>query len=575
MNAELASISDAANAASFDRWLDRFFAHYYEARPVNATFIGFHDYDDALPDFSPEGLARVRAEMRQLRSGLAQIAIDRLDTARRHDATIADGFLELQLMEDSLPQFHRGNPAVYTGEAAFAVLALFLRDAEPLAERVAAAIARMRALAAFLAQARANVTTAPLAWTVQALREARAGAAYFGQGLPRLATAREIAEASFLEAATIAATACEEHGQWLDTTLRQRPSEAVACGREAFDRYLKRGHFLPPGQDSTWLAAYGSHALVDAREALIERAAELDPGRSWEEQLAGLADRHPTASDYSAAFPRTWQAAKEAAIAADLVTWPDFPIAYVPVPESDREAAEGLYYLPYRCPAPFGRPEVHRYLVPPLPPDAELAAQLQRLRTVNDAAITLNHVVHHGGLGHHVQNWHAFCAASRLGQIGGVDCASRIAIFAAGTLVEGWACYATDLMEEIGFLTPQQSLAQAHGRLRMAARAVADVALHTGAMTLDEVAAFYEREAGMNPAAARGEAVKNSMFPGAAMMYLVGTHAIHDLRRQIAAREGSSFNLRGFHDRFLRYGAIPVTLSAEDMLRDRPQHTRL
>jgi hypothetical protein len=574
MSAELPPTDDALIAASFDRWLDRFFAHYHAAHPVNATFIGVHDYDESLPDFSPEGIARICAEMRQLRSDLAKIATDRLDTARRHDATIADGFLELQLMEDSLPQFHRGNPAVYTGEAAFGVLALFLRDAEPLAERVAAAVARMRALPVFLAQARANVATAPLAWTEQALREARAGAAYFGQGLPRLAAAPEVANAGFFQAAAIAATACEEHGQWLDTTVRQRLSEPAACGREAFDRYLRRGHLLPPGQDSTWLAAYAAQALVDAREALVDRAATLDSAHSWQEQLAGLADRHPAAGDYAAAFPRTWRAAKEAAIAADLVTWPDFPIAYVPVPDSDREAAEGLYYLPYRCPAPFGRPEVHRYLVPPLPPDAEPDAQLQRLRAVNDTAITLNHVVHHGGLGHHVQNWHAFRAASRLGQIGGVDCASRIAIFAAGTLVEGWACYATDLMEEIGFLTPQQSLAQAHGRLRMAARAVADVALHTGAMTLDEVAAFYEREAGMNPAAARGETVKNSMFPGAAMMYLVGTQAIHDLRRQIAAREGSSFNLRGFHDRFLRYGAIPVTLIAEDLLRDRPQLTR-
>ena len=42
----------------------------------------------------------------------------------------------------------------------------------------------------------------------------------------------------------------------------------------------------------------------------------------------------------------------------------------------------------------------------------------------------------------------------------------------------------------------------------------------------------------MPAAAARNEAIKNSMFPGAAMMYLVGTEAIHDLRRQIAEREG-------------------------------------
>jgi uncharacterized protein (DUF885 family) len=56
------------------------------------------------------------------------------------------------------------------------------------------------------------------------------------------------------------------------------------------------------------------------------------------------------------------------------------------------------------------------------------------------------------------------------------------------------------------------------------------------------------------------------MFPGAAMMYLVGTEAIHDLRRQIAARDGNAFSQRDFHDRVLHYGAIPVSMNARDML---------
>jgi uncharacterized protein (DUF885 family) len=70
----------------------------------------------------------------------------------------------------------------------------------------------------------------------------------------------------------------------------------------------------------------------------------------------------------------------------------------------------------------------------------------------------------------------------------------------------------------------------------------------------------------MPAAAARGEAVKNSMFPGAAMMYLIGTNAIHDLRHALATREGSAFSLRAFHDRFLDCGAIPVSLITAAML---------
>src|SRR3954454_12338932 len=164
---------------AFDAWLERFFAHYYAARPVNATFIGVHDHDHALPDFSPAATTRQLLEMHQLRQDLAAIPTADLDTGRRHDALIADGYLELQAMEDTLPQFHRGNPALYTSEGAFAILSLFLRDAEPLSARVAAAIDRMRALPDFLAQARANVSSAPVAWTDHALGEARASVDYF------------------------------------------------------------------------------------------------------------------------------------------------------------------------------------------------------------------------------------------------------------------------------------------------------------------------------------------------------------------------------------------------------------
>jgi len=95
----------AVNERAFDAWLDRFFPHYYATRPVNATFIGVHDHDHALPDFSPAATARQLLEKVQLRKELAEIPTADLDTARRHDALIADGYLELQIMEDALPQF--------------------------------------------------------------------------------------------------------------------------------------------------------------------------------------------------------------------------------------------------------------------------------------------------------------------------------------------------------------------------------------------------------------------------------------------------------------------------------------
>jgi uncharacterized protein (DUF885 family) len=93
-----------------------------------------------------------------------------------------------------------------------------------------------------------------------------------------------------------------------------------------------------------------------------------------------------------------------------------------------------------------------------------------------------------------------------------------------------------------------------------------DIQLHTGKMTFDDAVDFYVGEVGMPMAAATAEAVKNSMFPGTAVMYWLGTQGIHALREQLMAREGAGFSLRGFHDALLRRGSIPVPLAAKLLL---------
>ena len=151
------------------------------------------------------------------------------------------------------------------------------------------------------------------------------------------------------------------------------------------------------------------------------------------------------------------------------------------------------------------------------------------------------------------------------GRIAAIDCASRIGMFAGGTMAEGWACYATDLMDETGFLSPFESIAEQHTRVRLLARMVVDIELHTRRMTLEDAIRFYQDRVGMSADAARAEAVKNSMFPGTAMMYWLGLTAIHDLRREMSARAGASFSRHRFHDELLSLGSIPVLLASNVM----------
>jgi uncharacterized protein (DUF885 family) len=115
-------------------------------------------------------------------------------------------------------------------------------------------------------------------------------------------------------------------------------------------------------------------------------------------------------------------------------------------------------------------------------------------------------------------------------------------------------------MDEIGFFTPDESLAQQHTRARLLARAVVDIGLHERSMNIDAAVALYRDRIGMAPEAARAEVCKNSMFPATAVMYWLGTDSLHKLRRERERVEGASFSLRAFHDRVLSFGSIPVPL---------------
>lgn len=544
-------------------WLDRFFASLAARRPVDASFIGIPGHDHRLPDCSENGAGDGLATVRGLLEEARALDLFSASPVERLDLHLAVGALELEERELTSSQFQWGNPAYHTGEALFGFLSLFLSDFAPLDERVEAATERLEAIAGFLASARDAVRSAPATWTSRALRECEGARALFGRGIPMLAAQEGIRSSAFLAAATRAGAAFESHAGRLEGELRFQLRPDVAYGEDRFHEVLERGHALNMTPDE--LAEYATEELRKARTWTALDAGNLGAD-SPDELLALLPGIHPTEAEYLPRYRELWDEVRRLTEEQEILAWPDAPIRFVPRPEWVRETAPFLYFLFYRSPSALRRPEVHDYLVTPI--EAEMPAEERRrlLRATNQSVIKLNHVVHHGSIGHHVQNGHAFRAPSRVGRIAAVDCASRIALHSGGTMAEGWACYATDLMADAGFLTPLERFAEEAGRARMCARAVVDVRLHQGRFTLEEATTFYQEAAGMTPEAAHDEAVKNSMFPGAAVIYLMGRDTIHHLRDEVMTIQGSDFSLKAFHDRFLSYGSIPVTLIAKDML---------
>ena len=540
--------------------LDRFFASYYRLRPVNATFTGVHDHDDRLPDWSPEGVAASVDEMRSIRASLEGVAAagsSMRDVATR-DCELAISFLDVQIAEAESFHFQRGNPSLALGEAVFGVVSLITRPFAPAAQRVQALAGRLDAIPRFLAGARQSIARGvPGPWKARCQHECDGAMRLLRQGVATWLEAESVGAPGLFRACEAAAAAVDDYRRWLATEVPTATDDRHAIGSEFFGRLLTRGHHCMEPVAS--LAAETAHALDEAIARLDQRARSAAPG-GYSEVQARLAEVHPAVADYLSTYQQIWIDCRDASNRAGLVTWPEYPIRYVPIPDQTRDAAPFLYYLFYRSPAPFDHLAVHDYVVTPIDDRMPAEEQERRLRATNRSVIKLNHVVHHGAIGHHVQNYYAYRGESEIGRIAAVDCASRIGMFLGGTMAEGWACYATDLMDEIGFLDADESLAQQHTRARLLARAVVDLGLHDGSMTFDAAVALYRDRVGMAPEAARGEACKNSMFPGTALMYWLGTEGLHRLRRARERAEGPAFSLRRFHDRVLSFGSIPVPL---------------
>jgi hypothetical protein len=402
----------------------------------------------------------------------------------------------------------------------------------------------------------------PEAWRDRAVRECEGGLMLLADlpGWPVAAGAPVALCRQLQEAATHAGAALEWFRAYL-AARRPAPATRYAVGHGMLELLLRRGH---------WCDVPIERLQHEARTGLERESSHLRDalrGEEWPAVAARLAALHPDTGDVLRAAHAAWTECRDHT--AGEVTWPDAVLPYQATPEWARRAAPFLYYLPYRSPAPMSN-SIGRYdVLCPVGPDP--AAEEAFARTWNHSAIRLNHVAHHGGLGHHVQNWHAKRSPSRIGRVAAVDAACRIAMFCGGTMAEGWACYATEIMELHGLLTSDERIAECHTRARLMTRAVVDLELHTGRLTFDEAVRFHVDHAHLTPAAARAEVTKCSMFPGTAMMYWLGLRELWRLRHAEESARGSNFVVKEFHDELLSCGSIPVALVARLMAARRSQ----
>ncbi len=524
--------------------VDDFLAHHWRFRPVDATFMGDKAHDTELPPAGPDTLSEEIAEIDNLLARL-EISDEAQDFGDRLDRRMMLAELRMQrLSAEMRPRLH--NPAWYSGEAAFSIISLLLPQSMPI--RHDALIARLNGIGTFLSAAteRLKGVPAPQGWNRRAQKESTAMAGFLRTDIK---LHEEFAD-DWAEPARQAADAFEA----FTAALEGQSDADPACGEAYLTQLMAEIHGLPMSPRQALEMAQAGYDRMGSEMAEMARA--IDPSRTAEEILAGLADIHP--ADAEAVFDSymDWDV-QAIAQGAELVTpAQEYDLDYRWMAPCFRKISQPLYFLFYRSPPGLNPGAGSVYWVTP-PGEDEQAF----LRGNNTAMVKTIHSVHHGSIGHHTQNTRARSAASRIARIAGTDCALGLAFLGSGTLIEGWACYVEDLLMEVpGFYSPEEILLLKQFERRNAASVLVDIKLHLGDWSLEEAMAFY-RTAGFAPARVEGEVVRNSMLPGSRLMYWLGVEGIKSLRKRW---KGDTLS---FHDTLLSYGHVPLAWIGEEMER--------
>jgi uncharacterized protein (DUF885 family) len=549
--------SDQPNSA-VNELSDRFWEGILELNPTTATVYGDERYDDRLEDPSPAGRARARALMERTKEEAEAISPDALSIEDRitRDMLIVVG--ELGIEEDEQGT-HRLRVVDQIGgpQTLLPQLCQFQRADTP--ERLEKFIARLRAYPAYMA---ANVDI---------LREGLET----GLTAPRIVAERTVQQLERLLAIPIEEAIVPSLAQVATDADRERVRKVVRDeiypADAAFLEALRGDYFeatrLEPG---LWSAPSGD-ALYKT-QIRAQTTLELDPrevhrigmeeletteiGRREIARAAGFGDDTKAYRASLAADPENTPKSKDELVARAredidraMAIAPRFfgglPRAgcdVKPVEEFKEKDAPFAYYFP---PSTDGsRPGIYY----------ANGYDLQSRKYSKLASTTYHEAVP----GHHFQialemenpNLNTF---RRLG--------SRMV---GGAYVEGWGLYSEKLADEMGlYRNDAERFGMFDAVAWRAARLVVDTGLHALHWTRQQSIDFL-LEAGLSETDAVIETDRYIAWPGQALTYMIGCREIVRLRAEIAARDGTAFDLKAFHDAILGHGSLPLaTLSRE------------
>jgi hypothetical protein len=550
-------LAAAVSTASFSSLRDGYVDRYFEMYPTAAMQAGFHGRDRELEHLTAERLRAWADENRRVLAALRAADRQALSRDDRLDAAALESQAERELHDLTVRRRPERDPLYWTEIIGNATVFLLIRDDRPLAERLDAASVRADLLPRLARDAEAALSGTPGDKIAPELcgiaaNQTRASARFYREGFPKMvpgdaagpkAAAALERLAGFFDGLRARATGTPRLGALYAETFRlgtgvAEPVDRVLADAER-DLADKRKEAASFGR-SIWKATFPADPEPADDRALLRRLF----ARAAEDHASSVDAFVQQYRDRVLALDRFLQEKQIVTLPGPLTLWTDrSPGFFV------GQSVGGIYAA-----GPYS-PDAKTLWFLPTPPDEATAGEKDAFfRDFNDhfnAMITPHETLP----GHYLQLKYAAHGPSKVR-----------ALFDDGVFVEGWGTFCERLMLDEGWGGPLDRVAHLKKQMENIARTIADIRVHTTAITRDELIRFLKEDA------IQDEQFSSNMWTRAITsapqltFYYLGYREVRGLYDDVRRARGPAFVLRDFMDGMMADGPVPVARYREKML---------
>ena len=547
----VASRSAPSASETFARFVDDYLDDFARRHPSIAAGNGIHGHDDLLDDFSAAAIAAEITKLEEERAFLsAKIDTTSLTLDERVDRRILLGIIDGWLLEQQTLANWRRNPMQYGSALADGIHDLMTKESAPAPVRMRYIIAKLRAAPKLIAAARANIQNPPRLFAERGAAMMRGAAEMLGKDLDLAFAAEPNARLrdSLRRAADAVIPIVNAYATYLERDVAPRATGDFTIGAVNLARRYRAEEMIDTPLDQ--LVAIGKRELRAQQAAFRAAAERLAPGKDPVATWVSVRRIHP---------PMGGVVASTQAIVDSLTSFVSSRgIASVPRGERVVVAPALPFDLGFASmhasPPLEPKPVKSIFYITDARPDMPAQQREEWLERYNYASLS-NTAAHEAMPGHWLHSTYMRKTPGKVRRIWiGLNSFPQ-----PSSGQDGWAHYAEQLVLDEGYDhdDPRLRLAQLSDALTRICRLLSGIKVHTKSWTLADAQRCFEKEAYVAAPAAKREAERSAYDPTYGG-YFLGKRAILKLRTDYAARLGSKFNLRDFHERFMTNGIAPI-----------------